>query len=61
MAEQRHDPDQFYNFQVVTSKGKTHTLEDHEGYITIVAIVPLLPGVAQYYYDVIEHMSHVYK
>lgn len=61
MAEEREDPEQFYQLEVTKSKGDTYSLEDNEGYITIFAVLPLLPGMAQYYYDAIEHMSHVYK
>jgi hypothetical protein len=61
MAEERDDPEQFFNLEVTTSKGTKYSIESNEGYITLFAVLPLLNGVAQYYYDAIEHISHVYK
>jgi hypothetical protein len=37
------------------------SMEDNEGYITLYAVLPLLRGMAQYYYDAIEHIARVYK
>ena len=31
-----------------------------EGYVTLVAVIPLLPGMAQYYYDMMEHLHSVF-
>jgi hypothetical protein len=65
MAEERDDPEQFFNLNVETtsrgSDGPAYSMENNEGYITLFAVLPLLRGVSQYYYDAIEHMSHVYK
>ena len=61
MAEERDDPEQFFNLHVVSSKGSVHSLENNEGYITLFAVVPMMRGVSQYYYDVIEHIRMVYK
>ena len=61
MAEERDDPQQFFNLHVTTSKGTRYSLENNEGYITLFAVVPMMKGVSQYYYDVIEHISMVYK
>mmetsp|Transcript_23043 Transcript_23043/g.54688 ORF Transcript_23043/g.54688 Transcript_23043/m.54688 type:complete len:294 (+) Transcript_23043:127-1008(+) len=61
MAEERDDPEQFFNFHIVTSKGSTYSIESNEGYITLFAVLPMMSGVSQYYYDVIEHIRGVYK
>lgn len=31
-----------------------------EGYVTLVAVIPLLPGMAQYYYDMMEHLHTIW-
>jgi hypothetical protein len=62
MAEERDDPDKFFQMDIVTKpKGKITSLEGNEGYLTLFAVVPLLPGMAQYYYEAIEHIAQVYK
>ncbi|KAL3912017.1 MAG: hypothetical protein SGILL_007052, partial [Bacillariaceae sp.] len=61
MAEERSDPEEFYLLETTRSDGKTMTLEDNEGYVTLFAVLPLLPGMAPFYYDAIEHMAEVYK
>mmetsp|Transcript_23042 Transcript_23042/g.54687 ORF Transcript_23042/g.54687 Transcript_23042/m.54687 type:complete len:294 (+) Transcript_23042:127-1008(+) len=61
MAEERDDPEQFFNFQVVTSKGSTYSIDNNDGYITLFAVLPMMSGVSQYYYDAIEHIRGVYR
>jgi hypothetical protein len=67
MAEQRSDPEQFYELHAKRvagtnyNKGSDMSLEDNEGYITLYAVLPMLSGMAEYYYDTIEHISKVYK
>jgi hypothetical protein len=68
MAEERSDPEQFYELYAkrVTAgttynKGSDMSLENNEGYITLYAVLPMLPGMAEYYYDAIEHIAQVYK
>ncbi|KAG7367938.1 hypothetical protein IV203_030681 [Nitzschia inconspicua] len=61
MAEERDDPEQFYHLTTTKSDGSPFSLEDNEGYVTLFAALPLLPGMAQYYYDAIEHIAQVYK
>ena len=61
MAEERDDPEQFYLLEATKHDGKSVTLEDNEGYVTLFAVLPLLPGMAPYYQDAIEHMARVYK
>jgi len=68
VAEERSDPEQFYELHAkrVTAgttynKGSDMSLEDNEGYITLYAVLPMLPGMAEYYYDAIEHIAQVYK
>jgi hypothetical protein len=61
MAEERSDPENFYQLHVTESNGQIKSLEDNEGYLTLFAVLPVLPGMAQYYYDAIDHISSVYK
>ena len=67
MAEERSDPEQFYQLRVTKSNSNSNDgqtvlpLEDNEGYLTLFAVLPVLPGMAQYYYDAIDHISSVYK
>jgi hypothetical protein len=58
------DPEDLYRLQVTkhehdgTSKLE---LEDFEGYVTMYAVLPLLPGMAQFYYELLEHVQGIYK
>ncbi|MGK3746495.1 MAG: hypothetical protein ACI8RD_008468 [Bacillariaceae sp.] len=62
MAEQRTDPEQLYELYVKRAADDVSiSLEENEGYVTLYAVIPMLPGMAQYYYDAIEHIAHVYK
>jgi len=61
MAEERDDPEQLFLLEVTRSDGTSLSLEENEGYLTLFAVLPLLPGMAQFYYDAIEHIAHVYK
>jgi hypothetical protein len=61
MAEERDDPEQFYLLEATKHNGKSITLENNEGYVTLFAVLPMLPGMASYYYDAIEHIAEVYK
>jgi len=70
MAEERSNPENFYELHakrvpeaagMSDNKGSDMTLEENEGYITLYAVLPMLPGMAEYYHDAIEHISQVYK
>jgi len=69
MAEERSDTEQFYELRAKRASaagsssddGSGISLEENEGYITMYAVLPMLPGMAQYYYKAIEHIAHVYK
>ena len=69
MAEERSDPEEFFELHAKRATNKNDngdnnnamSLEENEGYITLYAVLPMLPGMAQYYYDAIEHIAHVYK
>jgi hypothetical protein len=61
MFEVHDDPQQiFSDLSVMRSNGKILSLEDYEGYVTLYAVVPLLPGMAQFYYELLEHVQAVY-
>jgi len=32
-----------------------------EGYVTLLVVIPLFPGLAQYYYDMMEHIHTVFR
>mmetsp|Transcript_2393 Transcript_2393/g.5533 ORF Transcript_2393/g.5533 Transcript_2393/m.5533 type:complete len:242 (-) Transcript_2393:112-837(-) len=70
MAEERNDPEQFFELRgrraasavgAKSNHGSEISLEGNEGYITMFAVVPMLPGMAEYYYHAIEHIAQVYK
>ena len=61
MFEIHDDPEQFFDMSVAKKNGgKTLSLEDYEGYVTIYAIIPLIPGMSQFYYEVLEHVQTIY-
>ena len=56
------DPEEeLYSLTIQTAKGSILSLEDFYGYVTLYAVVPLLPGMAQYYYEMLEHVNRVYS
>lgn len=70
MAEERSYPERFYELHAKRmsssagmdyNEGNDISLEDNEGYVTLYAVLPILPGMAEYYYDAIEHIAQVYK
>ena len=54
------DPESFYQLEFTTHEGKTFDLVDYEGYVTLFAAVPLLPGMSQYYYELIHHVQNIF-
>jgi hypothetical protein len=55
------DPDALYDIRLTTKNGKTLEMEDLEGFVTIFAIMPLYPGMTQFYYEMLEHIRTIYK
>jgi hypothetical protein len=43
-----------------TYQGKRIDADRFEGYVTVVSIIPLLPGMAVYYYEMMEHLHSVF-
>jgi len=54
------DWDNFYQLEATMANGKTLSFERFDGYVTVLAAIPLLPGMAQYYYDLIEFVHQTY-
>jgi len=54
------DPDDIYELSTPLPNGKTLSWDRFEGSITLVVVIPLLPGMAQYYYDMMEHLHNVF-
>jgi hypothetical protein len=58
------NPDALWDDEVVptlrTYKGKIVGTERFEGTVTVVCILPLLPGMAVYYYEMLEHLHGVF-
>jgi hypothetical protein len=50
----------FFELEFTTHQGKTFDLEDYQGYVTVFAVVPLMHGMSQYFYDLIDHVQNVY-
>ncbi len=49
-----HNSEEFYSGTLRTFQGKRIDADRFEGFVTVVAIVPLLPGMAFYYYEMME-------
>jgi hypothetical protein len=61
MAELREDPQAFFQLTAAQANGKELSLEDYEGYVTVFAVIPATyPGMAKFYYDMLEHIASVY-
>jgi hypothetical protein len=43
-----------------TYRGKRIDADRFEGYVTVISIVPLLPGMAVYFYEMMEHLHSVF-
>lgn len=54
------DPESFYQLEFTTHEGRTFDLEDYQGYVTLFATVPLVPGMAQYYYDMVHYIQTIF-
>jgi hypothetical protein len=57
---QAMDPESFYQLEFTTHEGKTFDLEDYQEYVTLFAVVPLLPGMSQYYYELVHHVQTIF-
>ena len=51
------EKDAFYNLEAKSSKGDVVDFERFDGYVTVIAALPLMPGMAQYYYELMEYFS----
>lgn len=49
----------FFDQFVTQHDGERLSLEDFEGYVTLYAILPLVPSV-QYYYELLEHIQKIF-
>jgi hypothetical protein len=54
------DPEDFFQMQVTKQNGNTLELQDFEGYVTLYAVIPLMPGMAQFYYEMLEHVQTIF-
>jgi hypothetical protein len=55
------NPDALYEVGTLrTYQGKRVETDRFEGYVTVLAVVPLLPGMAVYYYEMLEHLHSVF-
>jgi len=53
--------DDFYELEIKLAKnGKTMSFDDFDGMVTVIAVVPLIPGMAQYYYDMFHRVRNVF-
>lgn len=51
----------FYNYKFRDINGKTVEFENYDGEIVIVALIPMYPGLAQFHYELLQHVLDVYK
>ncbi|CAB9526400.1 expressed unknown protein [Seminavis robusta] len=54
------DPEDFFELKTPLANGKMLKFEKFEGYVTTFVVIPLFPGMAQYYFDMMEHLHKVY-
>jgi hypothetical protein len=55
------NPDALYEVGTLrTYQGRRIDADRFEGYVTVLAMVPLLPGMAVYYYEMLEHLHTVF-
>mmetsp|Transcript_30660 Transcript_30660/g.45383 ORF Transcript_30660/g.45383 Transcript_30660/m.45383 type:complete len:233 (+) Transcript_30660:202-900(+) len=55
------DPDSFYDLEANAKKEhSTLSFERFEGYIVVLAVIPLIPGVAKFYFDLLDHLHEIY-
>mmetsp|Transcript_18175 Transcript_18175/g.20983 ORF Transcript_18175/g.20983 Transcript_18175/m.20983 type:complete len:234 (-) Transcript_18175:85-786(-) len=57
--EKKESP--FYDFQLKDVNGKVINFEDFDGQVTVVALVPLYPGLAAFHQKLLEHVFELYK
>jgi hypothetical protein len=55
------DPEDFYSHQIRNISRAVIDTDRFEGYVTVVAFIPLLPGMAAYYYNMMEHLHVVFR
>lgn len=55
------DPDDFYAHKIRTISRALIETDRFEGYVTVVGFIPLLPGMAAYYYEMMEHLHSVFQ
>jgi Glutathione peroxidase len=54
------DGEAFWELEVTMTNGKKMSFERYEGYVVLIVVMPLMPGMSQYYYDMLEHIHKVY-
>mmetsp|Transcript_3311 Transcript_3311/g.3947 ORF Transcript_3311/g.3947 Transcript_3311/m.3947 type:complete len:259 (+) Transcript_3311:31-807(+) len=55
------NPDALYEGTLRTYQGTRIDADRFEGYVLVLAVVPLLPGMAIYYYEMMEYLHGVFK
>lgn len=50
------DPDEFYDLQVESKGGSRMNLERFEGFVVVIAAIPLLSGLGNFYFDSLERL-----
>ena len=58
-VEDGHE-DELFELSTPLPGNKMLEWDRFEGYVTLVAVIPLLPGMAQYYYDMMEHLHTIW-
>lgn len=51
--------DLFYDFTATKANGKTIDFEQFDGYVTLLVVLPMIEGMAQFYYEMAEHLLEV--
>lgn len=56
----RGDPEEFFHFHITKENGQEVEFEEFDGYVFLYAVIPLMPGVSQFYYEMLEHIHSIF-
>jgi hypothetical protein len=55
-----HDQDALYQFSAKAIDGSVFDFDQFDGYVAIIAAIPLLPGMAQFYFELTEKLASLH-
>jgi len=54
------DPDDWYDVTLQKADGKTIQMEDVEGYVVMLVVLPMYPGMTPYWFKMLNHIQDVF-